>query len=143
MSDRVGKYRLFCWSSVVGIAMVIYYTHLGVTPIWWIIVISVILFASISGRMVAASALNSAMPTPADRGAYMSICSSLQQIAGGAAAMVAGLIVVETPGGHLDRYPQLGWVVGVAMFVAMLLMYRVDRFVTRTADDPQELKTAA
>jgi predicted MFS family arabinose efflux permease len=143
MSDRVGKYRLFCWSSVVGIATVIYYTHLGVTPIWWIIVISAVLFASISGRMVAASALNSAMPSAADRGAYMSICSSLQQIAGGVAAMVAGLIVVETPGGRLDRYPQLGWVVGAAMFVAMLLMYRVDRFVTRNVDDPQELKTAA
>lgn len=130
LSDRIGKYRTFCYASLFGISIVIYYTHLSMAPLWLLIVVSIFLFASISGRMVAASALNSAMPSPADRGAYMSISSSLQQLAGGVAAMLAGMIVIQTPEGPLERYPLLGWVVSVAMFVAMLLMYRVHRIVS-------------
>lgn len=130
VSDRVGKYRTFCYASVVGIAVVIYYTHLNQAPFWLLIVVSIVLFASISGRMVAASALNSAVPAPADRGAYMSISSSLQQLAGGVAAMTAGLIVIQTPAGPLERYPLLGWVVSTAMLIAVFLMYRVHRLVS-------------
>lgn len=130
LSDRVGKYRTFCYASVVGIVVVLYYTRLNQAPLWLLLVVSIVLFASISGRMVAASALNSAVPQPADRGAYMSICSSLQQLAGGAAAMLAGLIVVQTPSGYLERYPLLGWVVTAAMAMAVLLMYRVHKLVS-------------
>lgn len=130
VSDRVGKYRTFCYASAVGIAVVIYYTHLNQAPFWLLIVVSIVLFASISGRMVAASALNSAVPAPADRGAYMSISSSLQQLAGGVAAMTAGLIVIQTPAGPLERYPLLGWVVSTAMLIAVFLMYRVHRLVS-------------
>lgn len=135
VSDRVGKYRTFCYASVVGIAVVIYYTHLSQAPFWLLIVVSIILFATISGRIVAASALNSAVPAPPDRGAYMSISSSLQQLAGGVAAMLAGLIVVQTAEGPLEHYPLLGWVVSGAMLVAMLLMYRVHRLVTAAKPD--------
>jgi len=136
LSDRLGKYRTFCYASVFGIATVIYYTQLNRAPFWLLVVVSIVLFATISGRMVAASALNSAVPTPADRGAYMSISSSLQQLAGGAAAMLAGIIVIQTPAGPLERYPLLGWVVATAMFIAMLLMYRVHRIVSAKPSSP-------
>ena len=129
LSDRIGKYSIFCYSTVIGVAVVIYYTHLSLAPIWLLILVSVILFASISGRIVAASALNSAVPTPEDRGAYMSISSALQQLAGGVASMIAGMIVVQSPSGHLEHYPLLGWVVSAGMLIAMLLMYRVHQLV--------------
>jgi len=133
LSDRIGKYQMFCYATVVGIGVVLYYTHLGLSPFWMLVVISIILFGSISGRMVAAGALTSAIPNPADRGAYMSISSSLQQFAGGMASMIAGTIVVQSPEGKLLHYPLLGWVVSGAMFVAMLFMYRVHQLVTSDA----------
>jgi len=40
-------------------------------------------------------ALITALPGPEDRGAFMSINSSLQQIAGGIAAAIGGMIVVQ------------------------------------------------
>ena len=59
------------------------------------IVVNVVLFIGITSRMISASALMSAVPDAAHRGAFMSVNSSLQQIAGGVAAAVAGLIVVQ------------------------------------------------
>jgi hypothetical protein len=45
--------------------------------------------------MVPAVALTTAIPDLADRGAFMSINPSLQQIAGGVAAAAAGMIVKQ------------------------------------------------
>lgn len=130
MSDRIGKYRTFCYASVIGIAVILYYTRLRMAPLWLLIVVSIVMFATISGRMIAAGALGSAMPDPQDRGAYMSVSSSLQQLAGGMASLLAGKIVVQTPSGYLEHYPLLGWVVSAAMLIALVLMYRVDQIVT-------------
>ncbi|HEY0945743.1 MAG TPA: MFS transporter [Opitutaceae bacterium] len=133
LSDRIGKYRIFCYGTVVGVALVLVFTRLGHTPLWAVIALNVVLYASIAGRMVAAGALNSAMPEATDRGAYMSINGSLQQVSGGIASMAAGMIVVQAADGHLNHYATLGVVVSVAMIVSMLLMARVNRLVLQKA----------
>lgn len=135
LSDRIGKYRMFCAATLIGVAIVIYYTHLTNASFELLVAISVLLFTTISGRMVSAGALTSAIPYPADRGAYMSINSSLQQFAGAAASMLAGVIVIQAEDGHLLRYPQLGWTVAAAMIVTMLLMYRVHQLVVEDANN--------
>ena len=48
-------------------------------------------------------------------GCLMSVNSSVQQISGGIALAVAGLIVVQTETGRLERYDVLGYVGVVAM----------------------------
>src|SRR5262249_55057039 len=82
LSDAVGKYRVFFFGCVVTIIMVLVYTHLGITPISWVIVVNVLLYVGVSSRMISSMALVSAIPSSTDRGAYMSVSSSLQQIAG-------------------------------------------------------------
>lgn len=129
LSDSVGKYRMLVIASVVGTALVIFYTRLGVTPLWEVILLNIILFSCISARMVSAGALTSGMPQLTDRGAYMAISSSLQQLSGGVAAWVAGQIVVQTPSGALVHYPELGWIVGGSMLLSAVLMYQVHRIV--------------
>jgi len=98
------------------------------------ILISVVMFATITGRMSAAGALTSAVPAPQDRGAYMSISSSLQQLAGGIAAGLAGLLVHQSASGHMEHYPRIGLAVSVATAVTMLLMYRVHVLVAEPAE---------
>ena len=129
LSDRFGKYATFCYASVAAIIIMIYYTNLSDAPYWELILISVVMFAAITGRMTSAGALTSAVPAPQDRGAYMSISSSLQQLAGGVASLLAGLIVYQAPSGRIEHYPWLGLVVSGTTLVAMWLMYRVHRLV--------------
>ncbi|MDB6115087.1 MAG: hypothetical protein JWQ62_2032 [Lacunisphaera sp.] len=133
LSDRFGKYATFCCASIAAIAIMLYYTNLSDAPFWELIVISVLMFATITGRMASAGALTSAVPAPQDRGAYMSISSSLQQLAGGVASLFAGLIVYQAPSGRIEHYPWLGLVVSAASVLAMWLMYRVHRLVAEPA----------
>lgn len=123
LSDSLGKYPVFLGGSVVMTGMVLYYTSLGVTPILYVILISSVLFVGISARMVSASALTSAVPETHDRGAFMSVNSSVQQISGGIASFAAGLIVVESPNGPLQHYERLGYVVTAAAIISAVLMY--------------------
>src|SRR5258707_1225878 len=103
--------------------MVVIYTNLGATPLWLVIVINILLFVGITSRMISGSALMTAVPEQHDRGAFMSINSSIQQISGGVAAGVAGLIVVQSDNGIMHHYDLLGYVVVGSMIITTGLMY--------------------
>jgi len=130
LSDSIGKYPMFCIGSSLGMALVIYYCGLGVTPLGIVIALNIVLFICITARMVSAQALSSAVPDPGDRGAFMSINSSLQQLAGGVASWTSGLIVVQTAAGPLQNYDELGWVVACAMLITIILMFKVNGLVS-------------
>lgn len=130
LSDAIGKFRLFVFGSLFGMVMVIWYCHLGVTPLWGVIGVNVLLFLAINARMVSAQALGSAVPSGPDRGAYMAITGSLQQLSGGLASMAAGLIVVQSAEGHIARYDVLGFVVAGAMLATIFLMGKVNALVS-------------
>lgn len=129
LSDKAGKYKVFLMGSVITCIMTLIYCNLSVTPLWIIIGLNVLLFVGITGRMISASALMTAVPDPQDRGAYMGINSSIQQIAGGLASLLAGFIVSETSTGFIENYPLLGDVVVFAVIVTALMMYRIHKYV--------------
>jgi predicted MFS family arabinose efflux permease len=129
ISDAVGKYKTFAAGSLVAMPIVIYFTHLGITPIGTVIALNIAIFTAISARMVSAQALASAIPAPQDRGAYMSISSSMQQLAGGVASSCAGLLVTQIGDGPLDHYERLGYVVSAAMAATIVLMWRINAMV--------------
>ncbi|MGC4038933.1 MAG: MFS transporter [Chitinophagaceae bacterium] len=129
LSDKIGKYPIFVIGSIIGMIMVAVYTNLGVTPLWVIIALNVLLFVGISTRMISSSALMTAVPEPKDRGAFMSINASVQQIAGGVASAIAGLIVVQSKDGLLHHYNWLGFVVMGTMLITIVMMYFLDRYV--------------
>lgn len=129
-SDRVDKYKLFVMASIWLMVMCIWYTNLSVVPLWVAITLNVLLMAGVTGRMIPSSALTSAVPELKDRGAFMSINASLQQLAGGVAAALAGKIVVqETNFSPLEHYDVVGYVVVAFSILGLFFMYRVDRLV--------------
>ncbi len=129
LSDKIGKYNMFVAGSILTMLMVSIYTHLSVTPLWQVIVLNVILFVGISSRMISASALMTAVPEPQDRGAFMGINSSIQQISGGIAAFAAGKIVVQTENAPLQHYDILGYVVVCSMLITIGMMYIINKQV--------------
>jgi predicted MFS family arabinose efflux permease len=131
ISDAAGKYRTFAVGSLLAIAIVIYYTHRGVTPLVGVMALNVALFTAISARQVSAQALSSAVPAAPDRGAYMSISSSMQQLAGALAASFAGVLITQTASGYLEHYERLGYAVSLAVAATIVLMKRIDAMVMR------------
>jgi predicted MFS family arabinose efflux permease len=129
LCDAVGNFPVFLLGAVATIIMVIIYTHLAVTPLVWVVVVNCLLWVGISSRMISSSALVSAIPTPSDRGAYMAISSSIQQVSGGVAAMVGGMIVTQTSSGLLLHFDTVGYVLVGTTLITLLMMYFISRMV--------------
>ena len=132
LSDRVDKFKIFMFASMWMVAMVIIYTNLSVTPLLVVVILNVLMMAGIMSRMVPSSALITGIPAMADRGAFMSVNSSLQQIAGGLAAAVAGMIVVQKDKfSPLEHYNTLGYIIVGISAISVFLLSRVSRMVKR------------
>lgn len=128
LSDKVNKFKLFAVGSLISVIMILIYTNLNPIPLWEVVAINMVLFMGIMSRMIPATTLNTAIPEMKDRGAYMSITSSLQQIAGGIAAVCAGFIVhQQTKTSPLENYDVLGYVIAVITSCSVLLMWRVNQ----------------
>jgi predicted MFS family arabinose efflux permease len=129
VSDQIGKYKVFVIGSVVTMIVVAIYCNLGLTPLWLVLIFNIIMFAGVSSRIITSQALLTSVPVPTDRGSFMSINSSVQQVSGGIATFVAGKIVVSTASGKLEHYDTLGYVVIVAMIITIVMMYAIHRYV--------------
>jgi len=134
LSDKYDKFKIFLIGSIATIIIVPFYTHLPVVPLWAVLILNVTMFAVIMSRMGPYQALNSMIAQPANRGAYMSISSSLQQMAGGLGIVIAsGIVFQATPESSLENFPALGYVVvGFAVF-AIYLVSRVNKIVKANA----------
>lgn len=135
LSDQLGKYKVFAAGSLISIIIVSIYTQFGITPLWIVISMSVIMFVGISSRMISGSALMSGIPDAQDRGAFMSINSSVQQISGGIAAAIAGMIVIQVDNGPLQRYDVLGYVVMCTMLISIGMMYYINKDVEKQKNE--------
>jgi len=132
LSDRYDKFKIFALASIWLMVVVLIYTNLGVTPFYLVVILNILMMAGILSRMTPSSALISAVPEMKDRGAFMSISSSLQQLAGGVAASLAGVIIVQqTKESPLEHYPTLGVIVVLLSIVAIFMLYRVSRMIKR------------
>lgn len=134
LSDKMDKFRIFVYASVWTIVMVGIYTNLGANPLWLVIIFNVLMMMGVMGRMVPSTALVTSIPAMQDRGAFMSINSSLQQIAGGIAAAFAGTIVVQKDKfSPLEHYDTLGYIIIGISLITIFLLYRVSQLVKRKA----------
>ncbi|MEH6307701.1 MFS transporter [Olivibacter sp. CPCC 100613] len=132
LSDKIDKYKLFAIASIGLMCMSIFYTQLGPTPFWAVLIFNVLITSTVIGRMVPSTALISAVPEQKDRGAFMSINASLQQIAGGIGATIAGMLVSQMDKDSvLEGYNYVGLVVAAVSCVSLLLLYFVKRMVMR------------
>lgn len=130
LSDQFDKFKIFTIAAIWMMVVVVVYTNLGHVPFWFIIFMNIVMMIGIMSRMVPAMALTSALPQMQDRGAFMSINSSLQQISGGIAAAVGGMIVVQkTKTSTLQHYDTLGYVIVGIIIVSVVMVYRVSEII--------------
>lgn len=130
LSDRVNKFKIFMFATLAAVVIINIYSHFAATPFWIVLVTNVLMMATIMSRMVPSTTLTSAIPDPQDRGAFMSINSSLQQMAGGFGAMIAGMIIVQKDSyAPLEHYDILAMVASGIMLLTIYLVFRVSKLV--------------
>lgn len=132
LSDRFDKLHLFTIASVILIVVIIIYANLGPTSFWIVLIMNLGLQVGFLSRTVPSISLTSALPQKQDRGAFMGINSSLQQIAGGMAAALGGVIVVQKDKfSPLEHYDTLVYVVVLLSVISVALLLRVSRIVKK------------
>ena len=71
----------------------------------------------------------SALPEPTKRGSFNAVSASLQQVCGGVASVIAGVIVVQGADGNLQHFDLLGYIVVGTTLISLVLMYFIDKAV--------------
>lgn len=132
-ADRVGKFRVFLFGTLLSMVMVVFYTHLGRVSLPVIVVVNVILFLGIFSRMIPFQAMVSSVPATTQRGSFNAISASIQQLSGGLASVVAGHIVTIGPDGALRNFDTVGFVIVGTSLVAMTLVWRLNRNIQAAA----------
>lgn len=130
LSDKLNKFYTFTFASFLMIISVFFYARLNQSSFLILIIVNGIMMMGIMARMVPSQALTASLPRIEDRGAFMSINSSLQQLAGGVAAMIGGLIVIQkNETSPLERFDQLGNLVTLIIIINILLTFRVYKYI--------------
>jgi predicted MFS family arabinose efflux permease len=133
LSDAFGKFRMFIFGCALSIIMVLVYTHLPRVPLAAVILVNVLMFVGIFSRMIPSQALISAIPEVGKRGSFNAVSASLQQLSGGIASILAGIVVGQGTAGNIERFDDLGYIVVSTTLAALGLMYFIQRAVAETS----------
>ncbi|MBN3522086.1 MFS transporter [Algoriphagus lutimaris] len=117
LSDKYGKLKIFTIFMSLNVIPIAIITHLGVTPIFFVLMVSTLFFVTSNGRFVPAAALITGTAKPENRGSFLSFNSAVQQMATGLASLIAGVIIGENAAGELTNFNIVGY---VAIFFSLL-----------------------
>ncbi len=132
LSDKFNKFYVFAASSILMVISVLIYTQLPKVSLTTLILVNVLMMMGIMARMIPSQALAASIPEMKDRGAFMSINSSLQQLAGGIAALIGGWIVTQkNEMSPLENFDILGYLVIVLILINIYLTFRVHQYVSK------------
>jgi predicted MFS family arabinose efflux permease len=122
LADRFGHARVFALAAMLSIIPIAAVTHLPRVSLPVILAVTTGMMVMASGRMISVTALITGVVEPRRRGSFMSLNSSIQQGAAGAAAFVAGLLIGGGQGQPLSGYNTVGWVAIGATLLTLVLV---------------------
>jgi predicted MFS family arabinose efflux permease len=125
LSDKYGPAKVFTVFVFISLLPIAIITNLHVTPIPVVLLVTTTYFVVSGGRMIPAQTMITSAVQPAMRGSFMSLNSSVQQLATAAAAFIAGLIMVRNPDGTLSNYSYVGFLSMALCLLSILVARRV------------------
>ena len=122
LADRFGHARVFVLTALLSFIPIAAVTNLPRVELPVILAVTTLMMVLASGRMISVTALITGVVEPRRRGSFMSLNSSIQQGAAGAAAFVAGLLIGGGQGEPLTGYPMVGLVAIGATVLTLVLV---------------------
>lgn len=139
-ADKRGKLAVFSLSVFLSLFMVLIITRMPNVAFAVVLGFFALWFMMATGRIVTAQAMISEVVKPEQRGSFMSINGSVQQLGSGLAALVAGIIVhTEKKSGRIVNYEWVGYL-SILVLLASLLY---GRMIFRRIDSSDNLPVAA
>ena len=136
-ADRFGHARVFVITAMLSIIPIAAVTNLPRVGLPVILTVTTLMMVMASGRMISVTALVTGVVEPRRRGSFMSLNSSIQQGAAGAASFLAGLLIGGGQGAPLTGYPRVGFVAIGATLLTLVLVGRLRPAAGQAAGTPQ------
>lgn len=126
--DRFGRFRIFTWFAFLSCITMLINTHLPAVSLGWVMFIALFFFTFISGRMIPANTIISAVVNPKQRAGFMSLNSSAQSLASGTSAIIAGAIITqENEFSPLQNYHLVGYLAVSFTLISLLIVRRIKK----------------
>ncbi|MBI3554683.1 MAG: MFS transporter, partial [Deltaproteobacteria bacterium] len=120
-ADRYGKRTVFAVALLASLVPIYLVTHLVPMSLGSAVFCVTSFFVLMGGRLTPATALVTAMVLPQNRGGFLSLIGSVQQLSAALAAFLAGLLVTRATDGTLSNFAQVGFMAMAFSLVALLL----------------------
>jgi len=121
LSDQLPRLILFRIFGFAALVMAVVITNLPASPLWVATIALSAFMVFAAGRMVPIQAIMLGVPRPQNRGAFMSLNTSIQHAATGLAPLIAGALVTKHPDGQMTGYPLVGWVAAGTAAISLAL----------------------
>jgi len=98
-----------------------------------------LLFMVVTSRIVMAQSMISNVVSQNQRGSFMSVNGSMQQLGQGMASLIAGVIVKTNRTTHqLSNYNWVGYLSIAVLIVAVIIGNKIFKTIDKTADIPSD-----
>ena len=121
LADKIGKLKTFIIFICGSTIPVLFITNMPHVHFYYALIATTLFFVFAGGRFIPAQAMVSAVVKPERRGGFMSINSSMQQLASGTASLIAGSIIAKGSSGELLNYEYVGYI-GIAVSLSCIFI---------------------
>ena len=128
LTDKIGSVKMYTYVSLLASIPFLLVTYAWTQSFPLLMVFTTLFFIFVSGRMVPAMALLNNTLNPSQRGTFMSLNGSVQQLAMSLGAIAASFIIVAPPGQPMRNYLWVG-IFGIVFNIAAVLI--ANTFKTR------------
>jgi DHA1 family inner membrane transport protein len=126
--DRWGRFRMFTIFAWMSCLTMLLNTHLPQVPLYVVLSIAGFFFIFISGRMIPANTIISAVVLPQQRAGFMSLNSAAQSLASGTSAIIAGAVISqEDEFSPLKHYNVVGYIAVFCTIMALIIVRRIKK----------------
>jgi predicted MFS family arabinose efflux permease len=110
IADKIGKFKVLRWALFLSVIPIFLITNLPRMPFYYALPITGLFFILISARFIPVNAIVPNLVPAQQRGGYMSLLSSAQNLTAGLASLIAGIIVDKNLNNELINYNYLGYI---------------------------------
>jgi MFS transporter, DHA1 family, inner membrane transport protein len=122
LSDRFGRFKMLLILSILALIPLVGITNLDTKSIVFLLLVTSTLFIFSGSRMIMVSAHVTGAAPPEERGSFLIINSSMQQLGTSLAAFVGGIIITNDEAKRVLNYPLLG-IIGIVLSIVVLLVF--------------------
>lgn len=138
-ADRTDRYRVFTIMAFFSIIPLLLLTNLPPVPIWVALIVTGALFFGIGGRMVPSTTIVTTVIRPENRGSFMSLNTSVQNLTAGISSLIAGYLVTIPEGEHhVEGFWKVGALAVTFTLIAIWMMRSVKKHTIEGEANPSK-----